>query len=78
MFAYTVSHMEDASQEKTMIFVVPLVFLAFILIFPLSGEARDPYLDLTARIGRATISAIFGVVLLLGSVVITKLFKGKS
>ncbi len=74
VLAYTVSQMEDVRQGKRMTFVVPLIFLLVVLIIPIAGEAHDPYLDLTARIGRASVSGVFSALLLLGSVGISKVF----
>ena len=75
LLAYQVSQMQDAKRGKRMAFIVPLIFLAAVLIIPVAGEARDPYLDLTARVGRASISGAFSVLLLLISVGISKIFK---
>ncbi|MDY7076797.1 MAG: hypothetical protein SXV54_07710 [Chloroflexota bacterium] len=75
LLAHQVSQMQDAERGKRMTFIVPLIFLAAVLIIPIAGEARDPYLDLTARIGRASISGAFSVLLLVISVGITKIFK---
>jgi hypothetical protein len=73
-FAYVVKQAEIASikQVAAVTLVVPLVFLAIALLIS-AGEMSNPYLDTTARLGRAFISAVFSVLLLLGSVGLTKL-----
>ncbi len=74
VLVYFTSQVENAKLGKAMTFIVPIVFLVFTIVFPFpSGEVHNPHLDTPKLIGRASVSAIFGILLLLGTVGLVKI-----
>jgi hypothetical protein len=76
VLVYFVTQIEDIRLAKALTFIIPVVFLGFVVLVPFpGGEVHHPRLTISKVIGRASVSATFGVLLLLGTVGAMKLFR---
>jgi hypothetical protein len=74
LLVYAATQAENIRLGKAMTFIVPAIFLVFVIVSPFpSGEVHNPYLDTPKLIGRASVSATFGELLLLGTVGLIKM-----